>query len=545
MLANIKNSTVLIKKHANGDRNRFVFYITFTEECLVIHYNTFIIIVEIEARASNMNILLVYPETPSTFWSFRNALRFISKKSAEPPLGLLTIASMLPSHWHKKLVDMNVSPLKDKAIAEADYVFLTGMDIHKASFKQIVRRCNEIGTPVVAGGPMVTIDHNEFLGVDHFILNEAEFTLPAFLDDLEHGRPKKIYESDEYPDIEQTPIPQWDLLDMRKYAGMSVQFSRGCPYNCEFCSITVLNGRRPRTKNAEQFLAELDALYNAGWRGDIFVVDDNFIGNKKIIKHELLPALIEWNREHNQPFTFGTEVSINLAEDTELTSLMVQAGFDHAFIGIETPNTESLSECGKTQNLKSDMLAAIRKLHKAGIRVSGGFILGFDHDPPAIFEQHINFIRNSGIVTAMVGLLNAPAGTRLFQRLKHENRLLQNISGDNMDGSINFIPSMHYQKLVAGYKKVLETIYSQGEYYQRCVHFLKEFQPRVKRAGGVTLRDIKALLQSMWILGVLEKGKRYYWKLILLSLFKYPKKFPLAVTLAIYGFHFRRVIRTI
>jgi len=488
-----------------------------------------------------MKILLVYPETPSTFWSFNNALKFISKKAAEIPLGLITVAAMLPENWEKKLVDTNVSRLKDKDILWADYVFLSGMNIQVKSFKQIVKRCNELGVKVVAGGPMVTTDYQEFLGVDHFVLNEAEITLPRFLKDLETGSPKHIYTTDEFPELSSTPTPLWNLLERKKYAGMDIQYSRGCPYNCEFCSITMLNGRRPRTKRKEQFLGELESLYQQGWRGGVFIVDDNFIGNKRKLKAELLPALIEWSEERNHPFSFTAEVSVNLADDEELVELMVKAGFQSTFIGIETPNDESLAECGKSQNLQRDMVASVKKLQHHGLMVSGGFIVGFDHDPPNIFKQQINFIQKSGIVTAMVGLLNAPSGTRLFKRLKSEKRLLNITSGDNMDGSINFVPKMSYQKLIKGYKEILETIYSQKEYYKRVKTFLSEYHPPSNASKRITFSEIRAFLRSLWKLGIAEKGKRYYWKLLFLSLFKCPKKFPIAMTMAIYGFHFRRV----
>ena len=492
-----------------------------------------------------MKILLVSPETPSTFWAFRNAIKFIAKKSSEPPLGLLTVAAMLPDNWQTKLIDMNVSALTDAHIVWADYLFITGMNVHKDSFKKVVRRANELDTPVVAGGPMVTTDHEEFLGVEHFILNEAEITLPVFLNDLEAGNPKHVYSSSELPDLSCTPVPHWHLLEQKKYASMSIQYSRGCPFNCEFCSITMLNGHRPRTKGIDQFLGELEEIYNTGWRGHIFIVDDNFIGNKNKIKKELLPAIIDWSKKYNHPFYFSTEISINLADDDELMELMVKTGFESVFIGIETPNDASLAECGKTQNRKRNLEMSVKRIHQAGIRVSGGFILGFDNDPADIFEQQINFIRNSGIVTAMVGLLNAPTGTRLFQRLKKENRLLSIFSGNNMDGSLNFIPKMDYNALVGGYKKVLETIYSHKEYYERVKLFLKEFNLPVKKSSKISLQDIKALIKSLWILGILEKGKRYYWKLFFLSLLKYPKKFPIAITLAIYGFHFRQVVKAL
>lgn len=492
-----------------------------------------------------MNILLVYPETPSTFWSFRHAIKFISKKSGEPPLGLLTVAALLPDDWNKKLIDMNVTPLTDDHLHWADYVFLSGMNVHHDSFQKVVKRCNELKIPVVAGGPMATTDYQNFTGVDHFVLNEAEITLPLFLKDLAKGRAKHLYSTPEFPDISQVPIPRWDLLEKDKYANMSIQYSRGCPYDCEFCSITVLNGHKPRSKNTQQFIKELDYLYEQGWRDSVFVVDDNFIGNRIRLKKELLPALKEWMEIHNHPFYFGTEASINLVDDDELMQLMVEAGFNHVFIGIETPNDESLAECGKKHNRNRDLLSAVKKLHEVGLRVSGGFIIGFDHDTLNIFEQQINFIRRSGIVVAMVGLLNAPTGTRLFNRLKQENRLTDAFRGNNMDGFINFIPKMNYQNLITGYKKVLNAIYSQKEYYQRVKTFLQQYNSPLKSYSKISWNDIKALFKSLWILGIREKGKWYYWKLFFLGLFRYPKKFPIAITMAIYGFHFRKVVKTV
>lgn len=492
-----------------------------------------------------MKILLVYPETPTTFWSFRNALKFIAKKSSEPPLGLLTVAAMLPAEWELKLVDLNVSHLNDRQILWADYVFLSGMNVHFQSMKEIIARCNRLGTRVIAGGPLVTSEPDLFTGVDHFILNEAEITLPLFLADLAAGKPQPVYQTREFPDISATPIPRWELLEMKKYASMSVQYSRGCPFDCEFCSITMLNGHKPRTKNAPQFLAELESLLEQGWRGSVFIVDDNFIGNKRKLKQEMLPALVAWSQAHAYPFNFTTEASINLADDEELVQLMVQAGFDHTFIGIETVNEESLAECGKSQNQRRDLVASVKKLQRHGLVVSGGFIVGFDNDPPSIFEQQINFIQQSGIVTAMVGLLNAPTGTKLFQRLKSENRLLKTMSGDNMDGSMNFIPQMNSQKLVHGYKRILQTIYEPRAYYERVKTLLHEYHLPVHKPLKITWRDIFAFVRSVIFIGLLDTGKRYYWRLVFLSLFRYPQKFHLAITMAIYGFHFRRVVATL
>jgi radical SAM superfamily enzyme YgiQ (UPF0313 family) len=492
-----------------------------------------------------MKILLVNPETPSTFWSFKNALKFVSKKSGDIPLGLLTVAAMLPKHWTIKLVDMNVSKLKDKDIQWADYIFLGGMNIQSVSFKNVIKRCNELETKIVAGGPLVTTNHEEFLGVDHFILNEAEITLPPFLKDVENGAPKHIYRSSEFPELALTPPPMFELLKMKNYAAMNIQYSRGCPFDCDFCSITMLNGRKPRTKSTEQFLAELDYLYQIKWRGSIFIVDDNFIGNKRKLKLDVLPGIIQWNKKHKYPFQFTTEVSINIADDEKLLELMVAAGFTHTFIGIETPNEKSLADCGKSQNQRRDLLESVKIIQRHGLVVSGGFIVGFDQDPPSIFEQQIKFIQKSGIVTAMVGLLNAPTGTKLFDRMKDEKRLLNVMSGDNMDGSINFVPKMKYQELMKGYKTILTTIYSQKEYYERVKTFLQEYQLPRMATPKVTGDDIKAFFRAIWKLGILEKGKKYYWKLLAFSLFKHPKKLPIAITMAIYGFHFRKVVEAL
>jgi radical SAM superfamily enzyme YgiQ (UPF0313 family) len=490
-----------------------------------------------------MNILLVYPETPATFWSFSDAIKFISKKASDIPLGLITVAAMLPKDWNKKLIDMNVSKLRDKDLLWADYVFVGGMNIQRRSFNRVVNRCNQLGVKIVAGGPMVTTDYQEMLGIDHFILNEAEHTLPPFIQDLEKGCAKKVYSSSEFPELKLTPAPMWELLDMKKYAGMGVQYSRGCPFDCEFCSITMLNGRKPRTKSTTQFLAELESLHRQGWRGSVFIVDDNFIGKKSTLKSDLLPALIKWSEDKKYPFQFTTEVSINLSDDDELMHLMSQAGFNHTFVGIETPDDASLAECGKKQNLQRDLVGSVKKMQRHGFVVSGGFIVGFDSDTPSIFERQIKFIQKSGIVTAMVGLLTAPTQTKLYNRLKSENRLLHLSTGDNMDGSLNFIPKMEYQKLIQGYKHILDTIYSPREYYRRVRTFLQEYD--LKQKSRVTLTDFRAFLRSLWKIGLFDKGKRYYWRLLIYSLLRCPRKFSVAVTLAIYGFHFRRVVRSI
>jgi radical SAM superfamily enzyme YgiQ (UPF0313 family) len=366
--------------------------------------------------------------------------------------------------------------------------------------------------------------------------------LPRFLADLAGGRPQHVYSSGDRPDISQTPVPLWSLINMKQYSSMSLQYSRGCPFDCDFCDIIVLNGHRPRTKSSRQIVDEMEALYRRGWRGSLFIVDDNFIGNKKKLKAETLPAIIEWSKHKKHPFTFFTEASINLADDEGLMDLMAEAGFNRVFIGIETPNEESLVECNKRQNSNRDLAAAVKKIQNHGFEVQGGFILGFDSDPASIFKRQINFIQKTGIVTAMVGLLNAPNGTKLYKRLKKENRLLNDMSGDNTDFSINFVPRMKYETLVAGYKNVLDTIYSPRRYYERVVTFLNEYKPR-KTAGISQLRfsHISGLIKSFWFLGVTNKGRRYFWRLLIFTLLKRPRHFALSIGLSVSGFHFRKV----
>jgi radical SAM superfamily enzyme YgiQ (UPF0313 family) len=373
------------------------------------------------------------------------------------------------------------------------------------------------------------------------VLNEAEITLPPFLDDLGKGRATKYYTSKEWADVTTTPIPLWELANLKHYSSMNIQYSRGCPYDCEFCDITVLYGRVPRTKSKEQFLAELDSLVANGWKGDVFIVDDNFIGNKSKLKTEVLPTLIQWMKGKNHPFALSTEVSINLADDDELMRMMVEAGFDAVFVGIESPNEESLIECKKIPNKNRDLLASVRKIQRAGLRVNGGFIVGFDSDPATIFQRLVDFIQESGIVTAMVGLLNAPRGTRLYQRLKNEGRIRRLFSGNNTDISTNFEPRMGIDALVEGYRNILKSIYSPKQYYARVKRFLKEYKPTQAKVFRFQRAYFNAFLKSIVVLGVVGKERVQYWKLFFWSLFTRPRLFRLAITLSIYGFHFRKL----
>ena len=488
-----------------------------------------------------MNILLVYPKYPDTFWSFKHALKFVSKKASFPPLGLLTVAALLPKEWHKKIIDMNANKLITDDILWADLIFISAMSIQSESTDEVIERCKKLNAKIVAGGPLFTSSPDKYQIVDHLILNEAEITLPLFLSDLNKGMAKQKYTSEDWADITMTPLPLWELISTDNYTSMNVQYSRGCPFDCDFCDITVLYGRKPRTKTKEQVIAELDALYFTGWRGPVFFVDDNFIGNKAKLKKEILPVIAEWNEKRKSPFYFNTEASINLADDDKLMQQMVKAGFEAVFIGIESPNEESLIECNKTQNRNRDLISSIKKIQESGLEVQGGFIVGFDNDPPAIFDKLTSFIQESGIVTAMVGLLNAPQGTKLQKRLSTEGRLLKDFTGNNTDFSINFIPHMDSEVLMNGYKKILSTIYSPKYYYERVMSFMKDFEPKKKKVFHLNPNYILALFRSMIKLGVIGEERIYYWKLFLWSLFRKPQLFSLAILFTIYGFHFRKI----
>lgn len=493
-------------------------------------------------NSKKRKVLLVYPRHPETFWSFTHILRILGKKAAFPPLGLLTVASMLPDNWEKKLIDMNCDDLRDQDIKWADLVFISAMIVQKKSAQEVISKVKKIGKPIVAGGPLFTTGWEEFPEVDHIVLGEAEAILPKFLSDIENGLTERIYSSKEFPDIRKTPVPDWSLIDLKKYNSMCIQSSRGCPFDCEFCDVVRLNGRNPRVKSGDQIISELESLYKAGWRGGVFFVDDNFIGNRKKLKKEHLPAIIEWQKEKGYPFSFNTQASINLADDDKLIKLMVEAGFTAVFVGVETPDSGSLEECGKYQNKNRDMISAVKKLQGAGLEVQGGFIVGFDHDTPSIFQRQIEFIQKSGIVTAMVGLLTALPETRLYKRLLKAGRLIKETSGNNTKvSSLNFIPKMDMKVLIEGYKRILSTIYSPKYYYQRVKTFLREFKPPKRKLPRVRFYHIKAFFSSLWLLGFRYKGKRYFWRLILWSLLRRPSMLPYAVGYSLVGIHFRKI----
>lgn len=486
-----------------------------------------------------MRILLVYPRDPDTFWSFRHVLRFVAKRAAFPPLGLLTVAAMLPHEWELKLVDTNVEVLTDQELAWADWVFLSGMIVHRDSAREIARRCAGLGRPVIAGGPLFSTGHREFPEIRHFVLGEAENVIAGLVADMAADTVKPTYRGTEFPDVKRTPVPRWDLIELRHYVTMPVQFSRGCPFDCEFCDIVAVYGRIPRTKSPAQVIAELEALRRAGWRDMVFVVDDNFIGNRKRVK-ELLEAIVEWRERTRPEMGFLTEVSVNLAEQGEVLDLMVRAGFKKVFVGLETPVAESLQECHKLQNAKRDLVDVVRAIQAAGLEVMGGFIVGFDNDPLDVFRRQFEFIQRSGVVTAMVGLLTALPQTRLYERLVREGRVLAGSIGNNTAAVLNFIPRLDRGWLLAEYRELMRSLYAPENYYRRVRAFLANWKPQGPRTR-LALSDVRALLRSLWTLGVRQRGRLAYWRLFWATLIAQPRKFHTAMELAIIGYHFRTV----
>lgn len=488
-----------------------------------------------------MKVLMVYPQNPDTFWSFKHVLRFVSKRSTFPPLGLLTIAGMLPKDWELKLVDLNVERLGDADLRWADYVMVSAMIVHRESVHEIVARCNALGKPIIAGGPLFTTGHEDFPGVPHFVLGEAEDLMGQLVSDMLAGKVRPIYKALNRPDVTQVPIPRWDLIQFKHYVTMAVQFSRGCPFDCEFCDIIIMNGRVPRTKTPDQLIGELETLRAQGWKDMVFIVDDNFIGDKKRTK-TLLREMVAWRERTRPGMGFFTEASVNLADDGELCELMVKAGFKKVFVGIETPNLESLQECHKLQNKGRDLVASIHTLQRAGMEVMGGFIVGFDNDQQDIFKRQFDFIQKSGVVTAMVGLLQALPQTKLYQRLMREGRLEAPATGNNTEAVLNFKTKLNREFLQNGYRDLMNRLYEPKVYYQRIRTFLDTHRP-----SGPKLRispsDFKAFLKSFWMLGIWERGRHNYWRFFWSTLLRRPRQLRQAIELAVIGYHFRRIAR--
>ncbi len=489
--------------------------------------------------------LLVYPEMPPTYWSMRYALPFLGCKASLPPLGLITVAAMLPVDWDLKLIDLNIESISKQDIEAVDLVLTSAMLVQRVSFEKIVTLCQEAGKPLVAGGPYPTSCHEQIQGVDYFVLGEAEVNLPPFLEDFKNGTPKNCYRDPSRPDITHTPPPRFDLLDRKRYAGAALQYSRGCPHHCEFCDIVELFGHKPRTKTPAQILAEMDLLYEGGWRGSLFVVDDNFIGNRLEVRR-LLPEVARWQEERNYPFTLYTEASLDLATDERLMDDMVRAGFNMVFVGIETPDQATLEAAGKSLNSRADLLASVRAIQAKGLEVAAGFIVGFDEDQDDIFERQIRFIGQAAIPTAMVGLLTALPGTRLHTRLASEGRLLfTSVGGNNThDLELNFLPRMDADALRAGYKRVLAEVYRPRRYFARCLELIRRMKPHKTSVRRIRLIELRAFFHSL----VRQTFSRYtfaYWSYLLRGLALRPRMIAELVTMAVKGHHFFTITRSL
>ena len=500
------------------------------------------------------NALLVYPEQPPSYWGAQYALEIVGIKAAFPPLGLLTVAALFPPKYDLRVVDMNVSDLEESDLEWADLVFTSTMIVQRFSLQFVIERCNRAGVPVVAGGPHPTTFHDEIEGVDHFVLDEAEEIFPKFLRDLENGTAKAIYREPRKPDVTRTPVPRLDLIDMKNYYSMCVQFSRGCPFDCEFCDIPKLYGQVARTKTPDQMVNEFESLYQLGWRGPLFLVDDNFIGNKREAL-KLLPVLAEWQRARGYPFSLSTEASVNLARMGELMDAMIEAGFDTVFLGIETPNPKALLKTKKPQNISKRednyLFNAVRKIQQKGMQVQGGFILGLDGDDEGVFDVQIDFIQEAGIPMAMTGLLNALKGTNLYDRLQSENRLLEASSGTpadfvlNLTGvnvALNFKPEMDFRTLIEGYRRVIATIYDPmlENYFKRCLTLFEHLEPvphllkpRSKNAIYADLMGVRGRLSANQVPA--------YMNFIAKVTKDHPRMLPEAIRLAALGYHFEKI----
>jgi radical SAM superfamily enzyme YgiQ (UPF0313 family) len=493
-----------------------------------------------------MNALLIYPEFPETYWSFKHALKFVGKRAAQPPLGLMTVAALLPKTWKKRLVDTNVERLKDADLAWADVALVSAMHIQRESLEAIVDRCRARGLRTVVGGPIASSLSAAELKADHVVIGEAESLIAGLARDLEQGRAEPVYQAAERPEMATSPLPDLSLIKMRRYSTMAVQYSRGCPFNCEFCDIIEIYGRRPRTKAVSQVLAELDQLRAAGWREAVFIVDDNFIGNK-IRAKELCVALAAWRGQYKTSFDFNTEASLNLADDPELMQLMKNAGFVSVFLGIETPDESGLIASNKLQNTRRSLLESVATIQSYGMQVMGGFILGFDTDGDDIFDRMVEFIQKSGIPIAMVGLLQAMPGTQLFRRLWKEGRIVDAGHGDNTDDKLNFLPSMDAARLVEGYRSVLKRIYSCEAYYERVRLYLSRTHPRTgerkTRQQWLTVANARAFVTSIVRQGVFGKQRWSYWKFLLTVATRYRHCIGAAMTLAVMGYHFQVMTR--
>ena len=498
-----------------------------------------------------MRILLVYPRFPQSFWSFEQALALVDRKALLPPLGLVTVAAILPQDWEYRLVDRNIRDVTEAEWRWADLVLMSGMIVQKADFAAQIQLAKQYGKPVAVGGPYASSlpDEVKAFGADFLILGEGEITLPLFVEALARGETSGRFTTDEKPDVTTTPIPRFDLLELDAYDNMSVQFSRGCPFQCEFCDIIILYGRKPRTKTPTQFLAELQALYDLGWRRSIFLVDDNFIGNKRNGK-QLLRELKTWMIEHDHPFFLNTEASVDLAQDDEMLELMADCNFNAVFLGIETPDTDSLAVTKKFQNTRDPLSESVQKIMRYGLRVTAGFIIGFDGEKPGAGERVIQFVEQTAISLAMFSMLQVLPGTALETRLKKENRMLAGEDTGNINQTtlMNFVPSRPIETIAQEYIQAFWELYDPQTYLDRTYRqFLLMGEPRNKaKLRTPTWVVIRAMLIIFWRQGVLRKTRWTFWRYLVHIMQAKPRNWQYYLSICALGEHFleyRQLVR--
>ncbi|UCF67840.1 MAG: B12-binding domain-containing radical SAM protein [Acidobacteriota bacterium] len=484
-----------------------------------------------------MRALLVNPLFPETYWSQCHALPFVRRRCLLPPLGLITVAAMLPRSWELELVDLNVEPLSDGQIQAADVVMLTGMLAQYPSVHDVLARCRRLGVRSIIGGPYATSLPERLADADHIVIGEVEELLDDLVADLEAGRAGRVYREGDKPDLSRAPVPRYDLLRTGAYHHMSLQFSRGCPFACEFCDVVAMFGRRPRTKSSTQVMAELESIRKTGFCGDVFFVDDNFIGNKRLVR-QLLPQIADWRQQTRAPLTFYTEASINLSRDEALADEMVRAGFTAAFVGIETPSESALKESGKLQNAGLDLVGSVHRLLRQGLDVWGGFILGFDEEGDDIFDRMIRFVQQSAIPYAMVGLLQAMPNTPLYRRMEREGRLqgLPVVRGDQF-GCTNFLTRLDPRTMLDGYKHVLESLYSPSVYFERCIRNLEKWIPSRSSRRRYTIAELSGAFRSLIGQGKSSGYRKSYREFIRWVLTHQPSKLGKALAQAIVGHH--------